>query len=280
MTHRRVCNKEDFRKYVLTGYVRCGHCGRFLTGTVAKGHTYHRHHSISTKCVFYGIREDELAPPVLDYLFRIVTDETAFNAAVAKALPDAKERPSLEQDRDELKAKITATELQIRRLVDAVAKGADPAYLIGKQRELRQKQEQEHQRLSEVEERLAAMPEVGAVEREALTIRLQLLKKIQKRDWRKLSYDEIRRYLIFVFGENPGKSGHGIEVCRQGKRWQISFKGRFILPHDIIDGRPIPHTVRDVAARHNKEVKKLLEKARDGVGNLKGITDRHERRTQ
>jgi site-specific DNA recombinase len=52
MEHRRTCNKEDFQKYRLTGYVRCGHCGRFLTGSIVKKHTYHRHHASAAKCVF------------------------------------------------------------------------------------------------------------------------------------------------------------------------------------------------------------------------------------
>jgi site-specific DNA recombinase len=275
MTHRRVCNKEDFQTYLLTGFVRCGHCGRLLSGSLVKGIKYHRHHSRpsgSRLCVFYGIREDELVPPVLDLLFRIITDGAALNAALEKALPDAKVRPALEQDRDELKAKIATTDLQIRRLVDAIAKGADPAYLIGKQRELRQKQEQEYERLSEVEERLAEIPEAAAVKAEADAIHLHLLHLMRNRDWRKLSYDEIRRYLIFVFGENPAKAGNGIEVRRIGKKWNISFKGRFTFGHDIVNGQVIRHTVRIEADRHNKEVKRMLEKVKGDVGNMKGNT--------
>ena len=117
------------------------------------------------------------------------------------------------------------------------------------------------------------------LEREAETMRLCLLKQFEKRDWRKLSYDEIRRFLIFVFGENPGKTGDGIMVRREGKKWKISFKGRFCLPDEIHDGRRLMHSVRVGAEIYRLEAKTRAEiqrreqiAARNGVGNLKSDT--------
>jgi site-specific DNA recombinase len=283
MAHRRVCNKEDFRKYLLTGYVHCGHCGRFLSGTVGKGIRYHRHHGQvagSKLCVFSGIREDEMLAPVLDYLFGFITDETAFNAAVTKALPDGKERPTLQHNRDELRAKVAQTELEIKRLVDAITKGADPAFLIKKQTELRERQEQESQRLAEVEERLSALPDQEVLKRDAMTIRLSVLAAVQDRDWRNMTYDQIRRYLIFVFGENPAKTRNGIHVQRDGRKWILSLKGEFLMPHDIVDGRPLSHCAKREAERHNKYVSRQMKERRIDVRNVKGITDLRETRTR
>jgi hypothetical protein len=35
MAHRRIWNQEHRRSYVLTGFVRCGHCGKPLTGNTS-----------------------------------------------------------------------------------------------------------------------------------------------------------------------------------------------------------------------------------------------------
>jgi site-specific DNA recombinase len=281
MEHRRTCNKEDFQKYLLTGYVRCGHCGKFLSGSIVKAHTYHRHHAQnagSPLCVFYAIREDQLVPAVLDYLFRFFTDEAAYNAAVAQAFPDPKQRAVLERDREELKSKLDATEAEIRRLVNAIKKGADPQLLIESQNELRERKEQEQARLLELDDRLENMPSKEVLEREAMTLRLKLLKKVQNRDWRTMGYDEIRRYLIFLFGENPTKTGYGIKVRREGKRWVISFNGRFCFD-EIHDGYPTMHAVAVGAKIHNREAKAFMAEARaEAVRNLKSNTDFRERR--
>lgn len=281
MQHRRVCNKEDFRKYHLTGFVRCGHCGRFLTGSVSKGQTYYRHHSKnagSPLCVFYGIREDAIVPPVLDYLFRFITDEPAYEAAIAAACPDPKEREVLEQRRRELRKSLERTELEVRRLVNAIAKGVDPSLLIQKQDELQKKRDDESKRVTELEERLASIPTKELLQREAMRMRLGILARVQKRNWRKLSYEDIRRFLIFVFGENPGKNGDGIVVSRDGKKWLISFRGRFALPHDLANGRPILHSIRDASKEHTWKVKKILDTANREVGHLKLDTGRRSGR--
>jgi hypothetical protein len=106
-----------------------------------------------------------------------------------------------------------------------------------------------------------------------------LLKKVLNRDWRKLSYDEIRRYLIFVFGENPARSGNGVLVRREGKKWLISFKGRIQVEHELVDGNPVSKLVKAAAADHNRNVRKLLNSAGNRVSDLKGLTDLREKQT-
>ncbi len=67
-------------------------------------------------------------------------------------------------------------------------------------------------------------------------------------DWRKLSVEETRRFLIFLFGENPKKTGNGITVFREQGRWRISFKGIVEFHHELSNGRPLrplSHAVKD-----------------------------------
>jgi hypothetical protein len=87
-----------------------------------------------------------------------------------------------------------------------------------------------------------------------MAVRLALLKRMQRRDWRKLPFAEIKRFLIFLLGENPGK-GEGIQVTRQQGRWRIAFSGKVEFHHDLVDGRAVWHALRQAAARHNAVVK-------------------------
>jgi len=211
-------------------------------------------------CVFHSIREDQLVDPVLDYLFTFFTDERAFNAAVARALPDASELEALKRERDAAAKSLSRVEKEIERLVDAVTQGADPSLLIAKRQELKARREHEYTRLDGLAQRLDAMPGREAIQREALGIRLHLLRNVQERDWRKLPFDEIKQFLIFLFGENPGKSGVGIRLMQDCGRWQIAFQGRASFHHELVNGRPVSHAMQAEAQRHNKQVERELKK--------------------
>jgi hypothetical protein len=88
-------------------------------------------------------------------------------------------------------------------------------------------------------------------------IRLDLLHKCHKRDWRKLPFDDIHHFLVFLFGENPGKNGNGIRVMQDQGRWKISFKGNLLFGHDIVDGRPHDLPARKFVTYFNKWLKPL-----------------------
>jgi site-specific DNA recombinase len=257
--HRRTWNQEHRRKYVLTGFVRCGHCGKPLTGNSTNGQIYYRHCVYrKAACVFHSIREQELVSPVLGYLYSFFTDEPTFTAAIGRALPTATERKGVETERDAVKAQLKKIEKQITRLVNAITAGADAGLLIGKQNELKAEHDSATERLRVVEKRLESMPNRERLKHQITATRLRLLEEVQERDWRKLPVDEIRRFLIFLFGQNPGKTGQGIIVKRENGRWCISFKGSVEFHHELSDGRPIWHAVKEAAARYNKEAKSRL----------------------
>jgi hypothetical protein len=90
-------------------------------------------------------------------------------------------------------------------------------------------------------------------------LRLQLLEQVQERDWRKLPNEEIRRLLIFLFGENPNKTGNGITVFREKNRWRISFKGMVEFHHELSNGRPLSHVVKKAAVRYNEDAKRRIQ---------------------
>jgi hypothetical protein len=113
-------------------------------------------------------------------------------------------------------------------------------------------------RLAKLDEQLKAMPDAALLKHQAMAIRLQLLKKVQDRDWRKLSHEEIRGFLIFLFGENPDKTGSGIRVFREKGRWRITFKGNVEFHHELANGRAIWHGLGKAAAAFNKEAAQFV----------------------
>lgn len=265
LAHRRTWNKEHRRRYVLTGYVRCGHCGTPLTGNCTGGRLYYRHCNPmkDTPCAFHSIPKEDLVDPALDYLFSFFTDEPTFQAAVTAALPDKSEQRSLEREQAQVSASLAKTHKEIDNLVAAIRQGVDPSLLIDSQQQLKRDKERHTERLSAVEAQLAAMPDPEALKHQATAIRLKLLDDVRQRDWRKLSNEEVRRFLIFLFGENPRQTGSGIAVTRERGRWRIAFQGNVKFHHDLADGRPLSHAVRDVAARHNQRIARELEQVVD-----------------
>jgi len=258
LKHCRTWNQEHRRKYVLTGFVRCGQCGTAPTGNCTGGRIYYRHcipaRNQEHGCSFHSIREVDLEEPVLDYLYSFFTDEPTFNAAVARALPKEDEREALIRDRDGAAKSLLQVEKEIGLLAKAIIKGADPSLLISQQSELKAEQQRCTERLQEAQAKLDAMPERELLMHQAMTVRLALLKRVQQRDWRKLPFDEIKRFLIFLFGENPGKGEGGIQVTRERGRWRITFQGKVYFGHELMNGRTVSHLVRAEAARHNKFV--------------------------
>lgn len=81
-------------------------------------------------------------------------------------------------------------------------------------------------------------------------LRLQLLMEYKHRDWRKLPFDDVRRFLRHLFGDNGKKTGNGIFVRRDGKKWTLTFKGLVTFNHQIVNGRP--------AARWQKAMNEAL----------------------
>jgi len=81
------------------------------------------------------------------------------------------------------------------------------------------------------------MPDPKDVEQQALVMRVRLRAKYRNRDWHKLNYDEIRRFLHFLFSDNPRGNGYGIFVFYVNAEYQIRLMGR-IVGADVVDIEP------------------------------------------
>lgn len=257
--HNRVCNKSEKRKYLLTGFIRCTECDMALTGQL-NGYKYYRHYRPGTECSYRGVRIDIIDDAVLDYLYSFFLDEPLYTEAIKAALPSADDREALEKDIKQTNRQLAKVKKSIANLVNAIAGGADVGLLLDKENELKSEKQILETRLDELNQTLANMPDPEHIQQEAMMLRLRLVQEHQGKDWRKLDYDDIRRFLHFLFSDNPRQNGYGIYISRKDDKWHITFKGCIEFYHDVVDGRPISHAMTIEAETMNAELKRDFEK--------------------
>jgi DNA invertase Pin-like site-specific DNA recombinase len=258
----RTWNKEGLRKYLLSSFVRCGHCNLSLTGKERKGHRYYRHHwhEAGRVCPFGAVRADVLEGPALDYLYAMLDDEPAFNLAVRLALPDTDDREERSAEVGRLQGQLAKVEKAIDNLVDAVAAGVNPSLLLAKQGQLVAERDALRQQLAAAQGELAALPDPALVLEQATEVRSRLRAEYGPRavhgpgrDWRQLPYDDVRRFLRHWLGDNARKEGLGIFVRLEGGQFWAEIKARLWCrgPADpgqclgLVDDVPFEYTEGD-----------------------------------
>jgi site-specific DNA recombinase len=175
MDHNKRYNKKDKRKYLLSGFVTCSHCGKSLNGQTKNG-VYYRHNNFyadeSKKCLHYrSIRADILENHILDYLYNFFLDKPAYNKAVKSALPSNDDREAIEKDIAMANKDIGKINQQISNLVNAIANGADVTLLLDKQSELKARKQALENRFNELNQTLAAMPDPEQIKQNATLLR-------------------------------------------------------------------------------------------------------------
>ena len=229
LQHNKSWNKQNLRKYILSGFIRCAHCGLALTSQTVDGVAYYRHHRGRKTCPFRSIREDAVKDIVLDHLYRWFIDQPAFEMALTLALPSAGDRSEKEAAIKQAERDYDKAEKEIANLVNAIAAGADPTLLIGKQQALKEQRDTLRSRLRELGGELASLPDPAAVRQDAEVMRCILASEQTGKDWRNESFDDIQRFLRFLFSENPKRGGLGIFVRRVGSEWTAEIRARLRL---------------------------------------------------
>ena len=264
--HNQRNSRTDIKSYLLSGFIRCELCGLALSGQTSTRTKYYRH--VGCECKFTSVRADQVEPTVLDFLYGSFLDKPTFEEALKRALPSDEDRKVLEKDHSRTEKKLVKNKVETGRLVDAIAKGVDANLLISKQEELKAEREALVKRLQELSEEIAAQPDVEHARAVASDIRTLLYLEHGEKDWRKLSYEEIKRFLLFLFGEKTRKSTQGIFVSKdENGSVLITFRGHVDFHHILANGRPMSDTFILDSNRINAKIQKDFERevARIGV---------------
>lgn len=215
-------------------------------------------------CSLISVRSDEIEPAVLDYLYSAFLDQPAFDEAVKRAMPSPEDHKRLEKERRETGKRLSKNQREIDRLVDAVAKGGCLSELLSKQDQLRAEKESLSKRQEELEWEIAAIPSVEETRRAAMLTRIALIEQHRGNDWRELRYDDIKRFLIHLFGESRRGASTGIFV-RKDERGNIiaDFKGKVDFYHNVAIGRPYlsgcAEVVDAIGDRINREYRRAVQ---------------------
>src|SRR5262249_22581090 len=84
-------------------------------------------------------------------------------------------------------------------------------------------------RLVVLRDELASMPDPDAIHHEAEVLRVMLAQEHTGKDWRNESFDDLRRFLHFLFGDNPKREGLGIFVRKHEGKWTAEVRARLQL---------------------------------------------------
>jgi len=281
MGYNKKNKRQTKRNYLLSGMVRCACCGKFLKGQSQRGRSYYTHNNFYADrkpCPYNSIRLELLETHVMDYLTEFFFNKPVFDKAIKAALPTNDDRDAIVQDIDTNKRALNKANTKISNLVKAIASGADVSLLLNTQNQLKAEKEALEKRGVELEETLQTMPEPKVIKAEAGLIRGKMIVECLTKDWRDVSYEDLRRFLHFLFSDNPKQNNYGILLGKQNDKWRIDFEGCFDFNHIINEGK-----AELKADLSDDEKVKIAEKmkAKDSVieayGKYEGVHNKVER---
>lgn len=236
LLRNRTFNRTDaVSNYLLSGYIRCGHCGCALTG---QKQVRYRHRK--GECPVVSIRRDVVEAAVLDYLYGAFADEPEFARALARAMPTDESREELDREIARSERRLARVNKDLERLADSVLKGVSAKVIVQKQGPLLTEAETLEGQLIDLRAERATMPDPVTIQREAQRLRQGLRSRTRKRDWRKLDADAIQQFLAFLFGDSK-KHGVFVELVKK-RRWVVTVKG-LIGTDEVLSisvGKPSP----------------------------------------
>jgi hypothetical protein len=147
------------------------------------------------------------------------------------ALPADNERKNLGQEVQRIERAMSENQKAIANLIDAVAAGADPEMLISKQDELKAQAKGLQTRLADLKGEMEGLPDPEAIREEAQILREVIAQSHIDKDWRRESFDDISRFLHFLFGDNPKREGLGIYIAKEHGQFSATIKARLRFPN-------------------------------------------------
>jgi len=227
LEHNRIECRQDVRKYVLTGFLRCEVCGKSLHGQTqikksGSQFAYYKHPDGKyEKCkAFRSIPLKPIEKAVFQTIFENIADVPAFEKAIANSLPDGDLIKSLQSNIKAGEKELKRIDRELDKLVDAVLSGTlEKSTIKRKEQALLQAKSKVSEELEQARGRLNSMPDLEQVKKEAETIRRQLLEQYSGKDrLEEMSFDEKKSLLHFLFdGKDQDGTPYGIYVNKKGK---------------------------------------------------------------
>jgi site-specific DNA recombinase len=238
----RTFNRKDAkRKYLLSGYIRCGICRKALVGqhqfVNGKYHyTYYRHLDGKYRdCrAFSSIRTNKIEDAAFRTIFENVWDEVGFKRAVKNAFPDENVITNLKDKVSRHEKELKNINQQLDKLTEVVLEGTlrketiknKESDLIEKRNFILQEIENNKQKLSSIPSPESAMSNTEHLK--------NLLRGCFATEERliEMTFEEKRQFLHWLFnGKNSKGTPYGIYIEKRGKStWD------YLIHAELING--------------------------------------------
>ena len=236
----RTFNRKDVkRKYLLTGYIRCGICKKTLGGqdqcSNGKDHyTYYRHTSGQYRVcrAFSSIRTNKIEDAAFKTIFENVWDEVGFQKAVKDAFPDENAFEKLNIQISQNEAELKNINQQLDKLTEVVLEGTLRKETIkNKESDLIEKRNFILQEIEHGKQKLSSIPSTEIVMRNTEQFR-NLLRGCFATEERlnEMTFEEKRQFLHWLFnGKNSKGTPYGIYIEKRGKStWDYLIHAKLV----------------------------------------------------
>jgi len=252
----RTFNRKDVkRKYLLSGYIRCGICKKALFGhQLVNGqyhYTYYRHPDGKYRdCrAFSSISTNKIEGAAFKTIFENVWDEVGFQKAVKDAFPDEDAFENLNIQIKLNKEELKHVNCQLDKLTDAVLEGTLRKETIrNKEFDLLEKRDFILQEIEAAKQKLRSMPSTETVLRNTEHIQ-NLLKGYFATAERlnEMTFEEKRQFLYWLFnGKNSNGTPYGIYIERRGKAtWDYLIHAKLVTGMKTLKDNSIINMVDD-----------------------------------
>jgi site-specific DNA recombinase len=239
LEHNTIHNRHDVKRYALTGFVRCGRCGKALAGQTQVNRVrsifeYYRHPGGKyERCkALNSVPLKVIEKTVFRSIFENTHDQPSFDKAINDSLPDAEYIESSKARIAGTKKELKRIELELEKLVDSVLAGTLRQETIQKKEtELYSVKQRLTGELEEDEWKLRQLPSAESVYEESQIVRRQLMLQFQSAEHlESMSFEEKKRLLHWLFdGKDDEGTPYGIYVDKVDRNaWDCFLYGRLV----------------------------------------------------
>ena len=239
LAHNRVHNRQDVKKYVLTGFLRCYICLKSLSGQtqinrVGSKFEYYRHPGGKYEpCkAMNSIPLRIIETTVFRSIFDNFYDEPSFDMAIKDFLPDKDHIDQLKESIRVAKSELKKVVADLDKLVDLALKGTLKRETIQKKEdELCKAKLQLEEQIERDEIRLSSLPSTEKILAEAEVIRRQMMHYYRSTEHiAAMTFEEKKRLLHWLFdGKDNEGTPYGIYIEKKGDRaWDCFIYGKLI----------------------------------------------------
>lgn len=264
LDHNRTFNRKDSKKYLLTGFIRCGECGKALSGQNPQhkkySYRYYRHvdHKYVDCKAFRYITADNIENAVFKTLFENVADEIGFNEAIKNSLPDEEYIETLQRRIANNEKGLKKTDNELDELVELATSGTLRKETIKKKEDrLYENKQQISDELEADKQKLSALPSIEKIKKKAERIRMGLFDYFGSIDrLNEMSFEEKRQLLHWMFdGTDEDGFKHGIYITKKGKnRWSYTIDAQFLYGTRNMKGDNIDYWDEELTEESNRRL--------------------------